>query len=335
MRKNKIGRGFLIKMKTALSFLLAALLVLGLAGCGRDAGEGDSSLAQEPQELEYPVSIGDQTIAQAPQSVVSLSAALTELCYDMGYGDRLVGVSDYCDWPEQAQALDQMGTAQQPDLDAIRAAGPDAVITHTALAEDDLIALQQADIPVVVLSRARLPEDLKDLYVNLGRLMEGEQAGSEAGKSFYNEQMGRVESIRETVDAYVRGGGKQLSAVYLRMLDFTVATGDTFEGAMLEAIGLENEAGAYGNWTYPLDFLDQYDPDVIFCNTDITIPMLEQNDNYKGLSATIQDLVYSYDFTAFERQGKRMFDILEDMAQKAYPEAFAGAAQSGSSSAAE
>ena len=82
-------------------------------------------------------------------------------------------------------------------------------------------------------------------------------------------------------------------------------------------------AGAYGGWTYPLDFISQYDPDVIFCNEDITIPMLEQNANYKGLQATIHDIVYSYDFTAFERQGKRMFDMLEDMAKKAYPDAFA------------
>ena len=77
-----------------------------------------------------------------------------------------------------------MGTAEQPDLDAVRADKPDVVITHTDLSENDLIALQQADIPVVVLSRARLPEDLKDLYVNLGRLFEGEQAGSERARPF-------------------------------------------------------------------------------------------------------------------------------------------------------
>ena len=102
---------------------------------------------------------------------------------------------------------------------------------------------------------------------------------------------------------------------------------------MLEAIGLENAAGAYGGWTYPLDFIGQYDPDVIFCNEDITIPMLEQNANYKSLQATIHDIVYSYPFTAFERQGKRMFDMLEDMAQKAYPDAFTETAGETQSSA--
>ncbi len=313
-----------MKRNRILPFWMALLLLLSLAGCaGKDKEESSSSLPEESQPQEYPVSIGDETISAQPAKVISLSPALTEICFDMGYGTQLSGVSDYCSWPQQVQNLPKMGTAQQPNLDAIRSAKPDVVITHTQLSEQDLIALQQADIPVVVLSHARQPEQLKDLYTDLGRLFSGEQTGFEEGVGFYNEQIGRVESIKGKVDSYVRAGGKRLSAVYLRMLDFTVATGDTFEGAMLQAVGFENEAGAYGGWTYPADFISQYDPDVIFCNEDITIPMLEQNAHYKGLQATIHDIVYSYDFTAFERQGKRMFDMLEDMAKKAYPDAFA------------
>ena len=150
-----------MKQKRILPFLLAAALLLGLTGCG-DSSDSSSLPEEEPENLEYPVSIGDETIPARPEKVVSLSPALTELCFDMGYGDQITGVSDYCDWPESARSLPQLGTAQLPDLDAIRAEEPDVVITHTNLSENDLIALQQADIPVVVLSRARLPEDLKD-----------------------------------------------------------------------------------------------------------------------------------------------------------------------------
>lgn len=322
-----------MKLRRFLPLLVAFSLVFALAGCGGKS-PADSSMAQdETTDPGYPVSIGEETIRQKPEKVVSLSPALTELCFDLGFSDQLCAVSDFCDYPTAVQSMKKAGTAQMPDLETIVSLKPDVVITHTQLSETDLIALQQADISVVVFSRARHGEDLKDLYVDLSKLFSGETTGTETGKGFYNEQMGRIESVKSAVDTYVRGGAKSLSAVYLRMLDFTVATGDTFEGEMLEQIGFENEAGTYGNWEYPADYLKDYAPDVIFCDETITIPMLEKNASYKGLQATIHDLVYSYDFTAFERQGTRMFDILEDMAKKGYPSAFgSGSGSTGSSS---
>ena len=87
-----------MKQKRILPFLLAAALLLGLTGCG-DSSDSSSLPEEEPENLEYPVSIGDETIPARPEKVVSLSPALTELCFDMGYGDQITGVSDYCDWP--------------------------------------------------------------------------------------------------------------------------------------------------------------------------------------------------------------------------------------------
>lgn len=98
-----------MKQKRILPFLLAAALLLGLTGCG-DSSDSSSLPEEEPENLEYPVSIGDETIPARPEKVVSLSPALTELCFDMGYGDQITGVSDYCDWPESARNLPQLGT---------------------------------------------------------------------------------------------------------------------------------------------------------------------------------------------------------------------------------
>ena len=77
-----------MKQKRILPFLLAAALLLGLTGCG-DSSDSSSLPEEEPENLEYPVSIGDETIPARPEKVVSLSPALTELCFDMGYGDQI------------------------------------------------------------------------------------------------------------------------------------------------------------------------------------------------------------------------------------------------------
>ena len=68
-----------MKQKRILPFLLAAALLLGLTGCG-DSSDSSSLPEEEPENLEYPVSIGDETIPARPEKVVSLSPALTELC---------------------------------------------------------------------------------------------------------------------------------------------------------------------------------------------------------------------------------------------------------------
>ena len=67
-----------MKQKRILPFLLAAALLLGLTGCGGDPSVS-SSLSEEPEDTEYPVSIGGETISAKPETVVSLSPALTEL----------------------------------------------------------------------------------------------------------------------------------------------------------------------------------------------------------------------------------------------------------------
>lgn len=216
-----------------------------------------------------------------------------------------------------------MGTGGSPDVSAIRKARPDLVLLSAGLPEEEWIQLQQADIEVLVLSRPTDPDGLQALYTDLSRIFAGDVTGRAAGEEFFAGQMGRLEEAAEQVDAYCRTDeGKKLSAVYLRILDYTVATGDTLEGKLLEAAGFDNIAGPYGEWQFPYDMASLYTPDVIFCDDSITIPMLEQNNNYKGLTAVKEDIVYSYDFTAFERLGVRTFDILTDMSQKAYPAAF-------------
>ncbi|MDD2955566.1 MAG: ABC transporter substrate-binding protein [Oscillospiraceae bacterium] len=315
MMKKKIGAAF-----------LALCLLLSLAGCS--GGESSSgSLPEEedePESLEYPVKVGDVTLDAMPEKVISLSPSLTEIVFDLGYEDQLAGVSAYCDWPEAAKDLPAMGTAGAPDVSAIQKAKPDLVLLSSGLPQEQWLALQQADIEVLVLARPTTLKELEALYQDLGRVFAGDLTGAARGEEFFTEQNGRLEDAAEKVEAYCRTEeGKKLSAVYLRMLDYVVATGDTLEGKLLEAAGFDNIAGAYGEWLFPFDMASLYTPNVIFCDDSITIPMLEQNNNYKGLTAVKQDIVYSYDFTAFERLGSRTFDILVDMAEKAYPDAFA------------
>lgn len=66
------------------------------------------------------------------QRLVSLSPAITETLFAIGAGSELVGVSDYCNYPEQARKLPRTGTALTPGYEAIVRLEPSLILTEGA-----------------------------------------------------------------------------------------------------------------------------------------------------------------------------------------------------------
>src|SRR5690349_10905302 len=67
-------------------------------------------------------------LKEPAKRIVTLAPYLTELAYSAGAGTHLVGVSAYSDYPPEARALPQVGTAMGPDVEAIAALKPDLVL---------------------------------------------------------------------------------------------------------------------------------------------------------------------------------------------------------------
>jgi iron complex transport system substrate-binding protein len=65
--------------------------------------------------------------AIAPQRIVSVAPGITEILFALGAGDRVVGVSDYCNYPEAAKSKRKVGGYMTPSLEAILALRPDQV----------------------------------------------------------------------------------------------------------------------------------------------------------------------------------------------------------------
>lgn len=86
-----------------------------------------------------------------PQRVVSLVPSVTETLFEFGLGDRVVGVTDYCVWPAEAQQKPKMGGTKTPDLDRIQATLPDLIIANQEENRpEDVEALRAAGLKVWV-----------------------------------------------------------------------------------------------------------------------------------------------------------------------------------------
>jgi iron complex transport system substrate-binding protein len=69
--------------------------------------------------------------ASPPQRIISLAPSTTEILYALGLGDRIVGVTTFCDYPEAAKAKAKIGGMSNPSLEAIVALNPDLVVMTT------------------------------------------------------------------------------------------------------------------------------------------------------------------------------------------------------------
>jgi ABC-type Fe3+-hydroxamate transport system substrate-binding protein len=94
----------------------------------------------------------DAPVSHPPRRVVSLVPSVTETLFDIGVGDRVVGITDYCIHPQgKVEGLPRVGGTKNPDVSRIIALRPDLVIANREEnRKEDVEALQAAGIPVWV-----------------------------------------------------------------------------------------------------------------------------------------------------------------------------------------
>ncbi len=122
----------------------------------------------------------DAAPATPPARIVCLVPSLTEALFELGLGDRVVGVTDWCVHPAKAvAALPKVGGTKNPRIPEITRLAPDLVIAnHEENRRQDVEALLAAGIPVWVNYPRTVREgaDLLAEMVQLGASAEREGA---------------------------------------------------------------------------------------------------------------------------------------------------------------
>jgi iron complex transport system substrate-binding protein len=80
----------------------------------------------------------DQSTRDIPKRVISFAPSITETLFALGVGERVVGVTRYCNYPLQAKSLPRVGGYTDPNFEMILGLKPDLVITlkqHSSLTD--------------------------------------------------------------------------------------------------------------------------------------------------------------------------------------------------------
>lgn len=307
-------------LKNKVALLVAMmLLVMGLAGCGEKAGN-DGDGAKNASGTAYPLEITDTngetvTIESEPQKIVSVAPNLTELVYKLGAGDKLVGRSDYCDYPAEAANVESVGTITGPDIEKIISLDPDLVIVSTHFDEANTEKLAEADIQVLTLYDQG---DVNGVYTVIDTLGQALNKNTEADacvdemKATIADVESKVKDLEKPTVYYVVGYGEYG--------DYT-AGGDTFIHGIIEAAGGDNIAKDISGWSISLEVLVEADPEIIIINESMKDDFMSAP-TYSELTAVKEGKVYTLDVNMLERQGYRNAEGIKALAEILHPEAF-------------
>lgn len=108
-------------------------------------------------------------VPQKIERAISLAPNLTENIFAVGAGDRLVGVTTFCNYPLEAEKIQKVSDTQTPNIESIIALKPDVVFVSTASQLENFAkVLEEKNIAVFVTN----PSNLDDVFKNLKTLGE-------------------------------------------------------------------------------------------------------------------------------------------------------------------
>ena len=297
-----------MKERTALTAAVILTAALLTSGCdnivlvpGKSSGTVTESSASSEPLSAYPVILNDTEIAKAPEKIVSLTPAYTEILFEMGYGDKIVAVSDYCNYPEAAEKLPKAASSANPDISAIKKLKPDLVITATPIVTKDKITLEAEGIKVLTITSPRTIEEFENIYRFFGLAFEGLFEGESVGEKAFSDVRKQLDAIKKT----------DLKFVYVTAAS-TPAGGDTFESAILSLFGTNCAKDSEG-YSYKAENLKENQPDIIFVSDSLGEDILTSNKNYSSLTAVETGNTAVLENKYFERPSARITKLLGDI----------------------
>ena len=220
-----------------------------LAACG---GHKEPTALNDTVTDDYGRTV---VVPAQPQRVVSLSPAVTEIIYALGAQDILVGRTDFCEYPAEAQDIPSVGGISNLNVESIMSRNPDLVISGSMVGKKVTDQMDAMGIPMVCVIEKPHFEALYDNIATIGKLVNKEREAD----SLNNMLRDRVNNLSPLTSHlspcyYVVGFGASGN--------FT-AGGNTFINDIIRMAGGRNIAEDIEGWSYSLEALVQEDPDYI------------------------------------------------------------------------
>ena len=291
---------------------LVALLLFGILPLTALAAAADPQIVVD--DLGRSV-----TLPKTPRRIISLAPSITETLFAIGLDTRVVGVTQFCDYPPEAQAKPQVGYTH-PNLEAIVALEPDLILAPRELLRVDILGkLEQLQIPTYILDATTVADVLARIQT-LGRILEASAAADDVVhrmQKHIGEIKARTARLSRPRVLYVLNSEPLI----------TIGPGSYLQEA-IEIAGGSNVA-ARARVAYPrlsMEAVLQEDPEVILFPTGRAEGIVEGEEErwqrWTTLSAIRLKQLRRVPNELLNRPGPRIVQGIEALARAIHPEAF-------------
>lgn len=303
-------------MKRAFAGVGLILLLSAVMSVACGSGSGSAP------DKEVAAALPESTEA-IPQRIISLAPSHTETLFELGLEDRIVGVTEYCDYPVEAQQKEKVGGFSTVDMERIIALGPDLILAANIHKGDLAPELKRRGFNVLIVAPQTL-EEVLDGIMEVGRATGTAERASELVEDLRTgiaAVQDRVASLEE---------GQRPRVFYLTWHDpiWTLGKG-TITHELIEMAGGRNiMSDTQGHSKVDLESVILRNPQVILAASghgsaeDSPLGWAQTETRLKHVDARIDGAVHQVDADLVTRPGPRIVKGLELMAGLVHPELF-------------
>ena len=262
-------------------------------------------------------------IEAIPDRIVSLAPSNTEILFALGLGEKVVGVTDYCNYPDEAKDKPSIGGFSTVNIEAVVALEPDLILATERHSKTIIPALENLGCTVVALSPTTLDEVIESID------FVGEITGTqkEASQLTGNLQK-RIATIKRKTNNITQD--EKPRVLYLTWHDplMTAGTGTLADDVITTAGGINIASDISGDNAISLETVIDRNPQIIVASVgmgsgeDLPWQYVQTEERLKISDAVKNQQVYKINGDLIHRAGPRIVDALEIMAQFFHPELF-------------
>lgn len=199
----------------------------------------------------------------APQRIVSISPAITEVMFLVGAQNKLVGVSDFCKYPPETALITKIGGMHNINFEQLLSLHPDVVLIGSMISQQDVDAIEKMGIPVICIVEESSLEGMAEMMEVVGKITQCEEKGNAEAASWREKIAERKAHAPNPEDRkcvyYVVGFGDGG--------DFT-SPKDTHIQEIIELAGARNAGDSLSGWNISREYLFKVNPDIILVRNE-------------------------------------------------------------------